>query len=221
MVGVINNWDILAHPLVIIRSFGYTIFFRAVFSGRKETFLSLLRSANIFGNCEPELSDLLQRSIELELGAKRIYEFIAGLFPLNRLAHQFFLALSEQEQEHADLLDLCRAATLRRGWKMSYLDTWQAQLPHLEQKMRAADALMHSITSLDDALRLTVEIEASEVNQLFQAIHISSDSAFVQKMLNFRAAMEQHISYITMMLPELSPKLGEISRELRAKYLSE
>ena len=32
MVGVISHWDILAHPVVTIRAFGWRVFFRAVFT---------------------------------------------------------------------------------------------------------------------------------------------------------------------------------------------
>ena len=48
MVGVIGTWDILAHPVVTIRCFGWGVFFRAVVSWQGGTFLSLLQDAGRF-----------------------------------------------------------------------------------------------------------------------------------------------------------------------------
>ena len=49
MVGVINAWDILAHPVATIRSFGWRVFFRAIGPWQSRPFLSLLRDAGYFG----------------------------------------------------------------------------------------------------------------------------------------------------------------------------
>ncbi len=116
------------------------------------------------------------------------------------------------------MLELCRAASIRGGWKINYLNPWQDYLPRLEQQMQAAEAAMYSITSLEVALRLAVQIESAEINQVFQAILAASNSLFVKKLLKFRNAIEDHISYIADMLPELSPQLMQDSRELRAKF---
>jgi hypothetical protein len=218
MLGVITNWDILAHPAVTVQCFGWRFFFKALFSGRQETFLSLLRGANIFGCSTTDISDLLIRSIELELKAKRIYEDLAKSFAPSRSVSHFFEVLSSQEQHHADLLELCRAATLRGGWNVGYLNPWHTYLPRLEQKMQEAEAEAHYVATLEDALRMVVRIESTEINQIFHSILSSSDSAFIKKMAKFRQATEIHIYYICKMLPELSPELAQVSSELRAKY---
>ena len=43
MIGAICTNDILFHPFVTIRAFGWRVFFRAVFEGQGGTFLSLLQ----------------------------------------------------------------------------------------------------------------------------------------------------------------------------------
>lgn len=219
MVGAITNRDILAHPAVTIQSFGWRVFFKALFSGPEDSFLSLLRKTNIFCKDTSEMPELLAKSIELELQAKRIYRALAKAFEPIRAASRFFDDLARQEQEHVDMLELCRAAALRGGWQMSYLNPWQDYLPRLERQMQEAEAAMYSITSLDDALRLVVQLESSEINQVFQAILAASNSVFVKKMLKLQKAIENHISYIVQMLPELSPQLIQVSQELRAKFL--
>lgn len=218
MIGAVTNWDILAHPAVTIRSFGWIIFFKALLAGRNETFLALLRGANIFGRSTTAMPDLLERSVALEIQAKRIYEVLAKTFAQMRSANQFFEALARQEQDHADMLEICRAAAIRGGWKINYLNPWQGFLPRLEQQMQEAQASMHSITSLDDALRLVIQIESSEINQVFQAILAGSDSVFVKKMLPVQKTIEIHISYIEHILPKLSPHLMQTAKELRAKF---
>ena len=48
MIGPIYTNDILFHPFVTIRAFGWRAFFRAVFEGQGDPFLSLLQSEGFF-----------------------------------------------------------------------------------------------------------------------------------------------------------------------------
>ncbi len=47
MVGAIVKWDIMAHPAVTIRCFGWQIFLRALLAGPNTTFLSLLTESEL------------------------------------------------------------------------------------------------------------------------------------------------------------------------------
>ena len=47
MIGAICTNDILFHPFVTIRAFGWRVFFRAVFEGQGDTFLSLLQREGV------------------------------------------------------------------------------------------------------------------------------------------------------------------------------
>jgi rubrerythrin len=221
MTGVITNRDILAHPYVTIHCFGWRFFFLAIFSGHENTCLSLLQSANVFSNASPSVTDLLTRSIALELRAKHIYESFAKTFESSNPAKKFFDALAQQEQDHADILQVCQTAAARGCWKMEYLNPWQAYIPRLEEKLQGAEEVVRSITSLDDALRLVVQLESSEVNQVFQAILSASDSVFVKKMSQFKKATETHISFIAGRLIELSPQMSQLAQDLRAKFMIE
>jgi rubrerythrin len=218
MFGVISSRDILAHPVVTVQCFGWRIFFRALFSGREETFLSLLKGANFFGAVQ-KAPALLERSIDLELRAKRIYSDFAERFSRRESASRFFEILARQEQEHADLLEVCRAAAGRHAWKINYLNPWQDYLPRLEQDMQEAEAEADSVTtSLEDALRLVLQLEASEINQVFQAMLAASDSLFVRKLMAFRNAMEVHIAYIAVRIPQLAPQLAQAAKDLRDRF---
>ena len=46
MIGAICKLDILAHPVVTVRCFGWRVFFRALVAGQSQMFLSLLAESN-------------------------------------------------------------------------------------------------------------------------------------------------------------------------------
>ena len=218
MVGVINHWDVLAHPIVSIRCFGWQIFFRAIGPWQDRSLLSLLREAGYFGAAASDVSVILERCVGLELRAKRIYHVLAKTFADHGLVGPFFVGLAEQEQYHADLLEICRAAAIRGRWRANLFNPWHDYLPRLEQQMATIEAAVPQIDSVDAGLELVVQIESSEINEVFHAALAATDLAFVRKLKPFREAMDAHMTYIVERLPELSPKLVLACRELRAKF---
>ena len=219
MVGVITSWDILAHPITTIQYFGWRVFFKAVVPWHEQPFLSVLRDAGFFGPAVSTVPTILERCIALELRAKRIYMALAKAFSDDAEVGEFFAGLAEQEQHHADLLEVCRAAALRCGWKAHLFNPWQDYLPRLEQQMEAAEATsIYEIGSVEDALWLVIQIECSEINQVFSAALMATDAAFVKKLKPFREVMEAHMAHIVERLPELSPHMTMACRELRAIF---
>ncbi len=215
MVGVITSRDIFAHPISTIRCFGWGVFFRAVAPRHEMTFLSLLQDAGYFGAAASKVPTILERCIVLEQRAKRIYQILATAFSVQR---QFFAGLALQEQDHADLLKVCQAASLRTGWKVNIFNPWQDYLPRLEEQMDQAEAAFNQIDSIEAALQLVIQIESSEINDVFSAALAATDAAFVKHLKPFREAMEAHMAYIADRLPELCPQLMFACRELRAKF---
>jgi hypothetical protein len=214
MVGVITGWDVFTHPISTIRCFGWGVFFRAIVPKHDQTFLSLLQEAGYFGAVASKPT-ILERCIALELRAKKIYEILATAFSSQR---EFFAGLALQEQFHADLLNVCKAAAIRSGWKPNLFNPWQNYLPRLEEQMEDAEAAVYQLDNLEAALQLVIQIESSEVNGVFQAALAATDSVFVKRLKPFREAMEAHMAHIAERLPELSPHLMLACRELRAKY---
>ena len=84
--------------------------------------------------------------------------------------------------------------------------------------MDAAEAAVYQVGSVEDALRLAIQIESSEVNEVFYAALAATDSAFVKKLRPFQEAMEVHMTYIAERIPELSPPLLLAVRELRVRF---
>jgi hypothetical protein len=159
-----------------------------------------------------------ERGISLEPRAKALYRA-----PARGLEHQgvggpFFTAPAGEGKEHADLLEVCRAAALRAGWNVNVFNPWLDYLPRLEEQMDAAEDAVRRVDSVDAALRLVIQIELSEVNEVFRAAMAATDTAFVKRLRPFRVAMEAHMAYIMERLPELSPGLMQECRELRARF---
>lgn len=221
MVGVINLWDVLSHPLVTIRCFGWGVFFRAIVPWQHKPFLSLLQDAGQFGQFGAAPSDMpgiLERCIGLELRAKRIYEALEEDFAAEGLVGPFFGGLVDQEQYHADLLQICRAAAIRGRWKAHLFNPWDDYLPRLEAQMAAAENGLLDVDSVEAAAELVLKIEAGEINQVFTAALAATDSAFVRRLRPFQEAMEAHMEYLAERLPELAPGAQLRCRELRQRF---
>jgi hypothetical protein len=218
MVGVITGWDILAHPIATIRAFGWRVFFKAVAPWNKRAFLSMLQDAGLLGATTAKMPAVLERCIGLELRAKRIYTLLARAFDDHPQVGPFFRDLVFQEQEHADLLKVCQAAAVRGNWQANLFNPWQDYVSRLEQQMDAAEAAVGQIGSIEDALRLVLEIESSEINQVFEAAAAATGASFIKRLKPFRRAMELHIAHILWRLPELAPSLTAATRELRARF---
>ena len=133
-------------------------------------------------------------------------------------ASEFLAGLAVQEQYHADLLEVCRAAARRSGWKPNLFNPWQDYLPRLERQMDATEAVAREISSVEDALQVVIRVESSEINGVFQAALDATDSAFVNRLRPFQKAMEAHIAHIAERIPELCPRLLTACRELRVKF---
>ena len=218
MVGVITSGDILAHPLATIRCFGWQVFFKAIAPWHSAPFLSLVRDAGFLAPSVSSVPTILERCIALELRAQRIYKVLAKAFDDQGLVGPFFAGLVEQEQYHADLLEICRAAAIRGVWKANLFNPWQDYLPRLEQQMDAAEAAIRQIDSVEAALRLVIQVESSEINEVFPAALAATDAAFVKRLRPFQQAMEAHMAYLVERIPELCPTLTLRMRELRAKF---
>ena len=218
MVGAICKWDILAHPVVTIRCFGWKVFFRALVANHQQTFLSLLVEADVFEAPPDEVPKLVGRCVDLELRAKRIYETLAQRFADPEPVRQFFDKLARQEEDHAELLGLCRAAAGRGGWDEKHFDPWRNALPQLERQMSEAEAWIDSLGTLADALRLVIQVESSEINQVYLAVVEASESEFVRKLDAFLKAGREHIDYICRQIPEFEPDFAEVCQTLYDAY---
>ncbi len=133
---------------------------------------------------------------------------IGGPFQQQGLIHEFFRTLARQEAEHEELLETCGIAAIRGGRDGSGLDPLREDLPMVERRMREAEAKLRAVRILEDAFWLTIEIESSEINRLFQAVVAATDSDFVRKLRLFRSTVREHVSYIREAITTFEPSFG-------------
>jgi len=207
MVGLICKTEILLHPLVTIECFGWTVFFRAVFAGPEQTFLSLLEQAGAFRQPRVPVPDCLHRCIALERGAQRVYESLATRYARLEPVREFFERLAQQEATHAELLELCRAAAGRGRLREECLDHWLHEVPKTERRLAAAEASLQRHESLTDSLRLVIQMESSQINGLFINVVSATMPRFAQRFTAFRNAVQDHLRYIHDSIPALDPSL--------------
>jgi hypothetical protein len=207
MVGAIRTWDIVSHPLITIQCFGWMTLIRAMFARKRQTFLSLLTDNAMICPADVEAAAILQQCIDLELRAENVYLTLAEHTVDEPSLTLFFTTLAQQEQNHADLLRLCAAASKRDRQWLQVLHSWRDEVLRLSRQMAEAESLVPEVANVDDAMRLVVRIEVSEVNHLFLAAMTASNSPFVKKMLPFQKAVDEHLSYIAEELPILAPNL--------------
>ena len=214
MIGAIRKRDIIAHPFVTVSCFGWRVFLRAVAAGPGETFLSIVAQTEVVRPHPDMALDVVRRCVELELRAKRIYEFMAHRFHVQAEADEFFSNLAVQEQEHASLLQLCSAAAERSRWIEECLVPLHDALHQLEEGMGEAELSLETLDSLADALRLVIAIESSEVNQVFQGVLSATRSEFVARLRAFQEATTRHLTYICQGIRKLEPTLQPDCEEM-------
>ena len=154
------------------------------------------------------MPDLLENCIHLELQAKRIYEALAHRFSDRPPVRMFFETLVQQEQEHSELLELCREVAGREGWGDEPFAPWRDAIPELEQQLDSVERSLADLDSVREALRLVLQVESSEINQIFESVVVATDSDFVRHLEPFQAAGAKHISYIQDRIPQLESGLA-------------
>ncbi len=214
MRGVIRKRDVLAHPLVTVRCFGWRVFLKALLAGRDRTFLSVLVDADVMDFRRARPGRILDRCVSLEASARDLYRKLGERFSGNLAARELFAALAAQEEEHADLLRVCGAAGENGRWKDGLLDRCLSALPDLERRMEEAAAAVDRIVTLTGALRLVLVVEGCEINRVFQDMIASCDCTFVRSLGSFREAIREHLEYIRSRVAEIDPALEEASRAL-------
>jgi len=217
MVGAIVKRDILAHPLVTIRCFGWLVFFKALLASRKTTFLSLLTDSQALRPAGEGVPEFVARCVKLELKAQRLYELLARRFATATPAGEFFASLARQEGVHAELLELAETAAGHERWDETKVRAWRDVVPHLEQRMEQVLAQADETHELRSALETVISVESSEINDVFRSVIAASDSRFVERMRVFQRAGRDHLEFICDAIEQLDSELASNTRLLRQR----
>jgi hypothetical protein len=199
---------------VTIRAFGWRVFFRAVFGRQGSTFLSLLQKDGCFAAASSTEPELIERCVRVELQAAAIYDRLAERFADSAMLSDFLDELTYEEQEHAELLRVCKAFACRGRFMSHRFSAWHDYVPLLEQQMQQTVDSLDQIAGAENVVRLILQIEGSEINRVFLGIIEATDSPFVKKLGPFRRAVKHHIGYICKKLTAITPSAASACHSL-------
>lgn len=212
MQGVITRVHVLAHPFVIVESFGLKVLVRALFADERETFLEIVsRSAEEeahLGMDEIDLARTVKRFIGFECRVGEIYRRLSEQLSGTAEAAQFFSTLSRHEEGHAIVLTRVRRE-IRKGrlWKQSKdlhlatVDTFEARLKAYEEEARRG-------VTLARALEIVEDIEGSEINVVFDTLNGSVDMRSRARFERFFVLTQRHLAYCSERVRALRARHG-------------
>jgi rubrerythrin len=190
-------------------------------AGQRTTFLSLLAGSHALRSPTVEIPELLGRCVDLETRARRIYQLLSDRFSDRAPVRRFFATLAQHEQDHSELLELCRQLASREGWLEELFAPWRDAVPQLERQMDDVEDSLEDLDRLSEALRLVIRLEGSEINHVFRGAIAATDSEFVRTLQAFRTAETKHIAYACDQITKLEPDLADECRGLRAAHLGD
>jgi hypothetical protein len=218
MKGVICKRHVLSHPLTIIQSFGWQVFLRALTAGRDQTFLSIVTPALMCSSAPAGVAAFIERCVALEVRAAEVYAQLSQRYGALPPVSRFFTTLSGHEQGHAELLEFCRGLASESCWLEENVAEWRGAVPRLEDKMTEVESGLDQLTDPEEALRLVIEIEGSEINNLFNGVVSATDNEFVRNFQAFQNAEKEHLDFICDEIPKLEIDLADACTELRSLH---
>lgn len=211
MVGAICKLDVLFHPIVTIQCFGWMVFFRAVFAGRNQTFLSLVAKARHDWRPSRPAPELIDECIQLERRILRVYTEFCGRYTRNEEVHELFGHLARQTLDYIAVLELCRAAAHRCLGRNGGVDRWRDTLAETDRRLKDAEATLAQRHSIADALRLAIEIESSQLDRVIVAVAEAVDPRLACSLRAFR-----NLAYLCQRVPVLEPAFSDACQAIRA-----
>jgi hypothetical protein len=199
MRGIITKVQVLAHPVLIVESFGLKVLVRALFADARETFLEIVTRCaeedEHQGMDELDLVRTVGRFVEFERRVGELYRRLAGQFTDDREVAELFATLASHEEGHALVLSRVRCE-IRRGhlWKASRalhladVAAFDAGLAAVEEEVRRG-------VFLPRALALVDLLESSELNVVFDTLSGSVDMRSRTRFERFFVSSRRHLAY--------------------------
>lgn len=207
MRGLIGKKDVLAHPVVIIRGFGWKTFCRCLTSSPGTTFLEII-SEGIPHPASPqeiELSRQFDRLISFELRNAELYSQMAELFHSLLDVREFFRTLTDQEEGHAEILRITKVEVARRNLWNTLVPIKPEMIEKIDRKLTEAEKTIADSKKLElaRALHLVEDLEASEINIVFDFLLHSVQTPFLRRIHFLIPSVADHQTYLNSMLPSL------------------
>jgi hypothetical protein len=212
MEGVITRVQVLAHPVIIVESFGVRVLVRALLARQGETFLEIVRRCAEDdahrGMAELDLCRTVERFMGFECLAGDLYLQLAHHLAHVPEAGAFFNTISRHEQGHATVLGRVRREISRgRLWAASR-DLHFKALDEFESRLSSLVAEARQGADLARALEMVQLVEGSELNVVFDALRESVDMRSRQNFERFFVLTGPHVEYCGMAIERLRRQHG-------------
>ena len=209
MRGVITKVQVLAHPVVIIESFGVKVLVRALFADARETFLEIV------SRCDEEKAHRGMEEIDLARTVKRFVGFERRLGEVyRRLSQQFsgevgrfFMTLAGHEEGHAIVLSRVRRE-IRKGRLWKHSKDLHFATEELEARLEACEEEARRGVALARALEIVEGIEGSEINVVFDTLSGSVDMRSRARFEQFFVLSQRHLAYCDSHIQALRAQRG-------------
>jgi hypothetical protein len=212
MIGVVTRLHVLAHPLVVVESYGLKVLVRALLAPRTETFLDVVtRCAEEDAHRDLAALDLartVRRFIAFERRARDLYAGLARTLAATPAAARFFTVLAAHEEGHA--LVLARVLReVRRGhlWKQSR-DLHLSSVEAFEARFARWEAEARRGVDLARALALVEELEGSELNVVFESLNGCVDMRSRARFERFFVLTDRHLAYCREQVARLRSRVA-------------
>ncbi len=208
MKTIVDQEYVRRHAEEVIKTFGLMTYVSSLRTKGKGLLEQLEEKYLSGGVPMPgRLGNAYRLSALIELRVARIYERMVRRFDENPLVKEFFQKLQEEEQEHARVMVLC-LYTVDARTELDYLPSVRdpeirALLGELRTKARGVWKL-----SLDEALDLTAELEASEVNVIFDKLLEQTRNPKSDFFISQLAKVEGHAAAVPKRIKALREKLA-------------
>ena len=209
MSDVIGRDFCLQQPIKVIRLFGITTFLKILFSPGKtllETVLELHARRGI--QMPGPLGRAYKISALIEFRVARIYKKLAEKFSGNKKVRDFFLELQREEEEHGRLMLLCLFTSKYTPGTSHTPGLYDPEVRTLMKRLRHFEKNISPL-SLDEALRLTVDLERGETNIIFDKLIKQAEQ---EETCLFREEMEKAGSHSTSIPKRIKELREEVSR---------
>jgi hypothetical protein len=212
MKGVITRAQVLAHPVVIVESFGVKVLVRALFANARETFLEIVSRCDEEeahrGMDEIDLARTVKRFIGFERRLCDVYRRLSRQCSGGAEAAEFFATLAGHEEGHAIVLSRVRRE-IRRGrlWRHSK-DLHHAAMEALEAGLGAYEEEVRRGVTLARAMEIVEGIEGSEINVVFDALNGSVDMRSRARFERFFVLTRRHLAYCRSRIEALRARHG-------------
>lgn len=212
MQGVITRVQVLAHPVVIVESFGVKVLVRALFADARETFLEIVsrcaeEEAHL-GMDEIDLVRTVKRFIGFECRVRDVYRRLSERFSGAAEVVEFFETLSGHEEGHALVLSRVRRE-MRKGrlWSQSK-DLHVATVEAFDARLEAYEKEVRRGVTLARALEIVEGIEGSELNVVFDTLNGSVDMRSRARFERFFVLTQRHLAYCREQVQRLRTQHG-------------